>query len=478
MNYENFLSKNRAILDAPAGYGKTYSIVECLKTGSGKKLILTHTHAGVASLKNKIKKAKIDKSKYRIETIDSFVLRIFKSYTNKTEQLILNQEPNDVWKNEGRRIKQLVAKLLNKSTPIKAVLSSTYTGVFVDEYQDCSKTTNQIVNSLSEIFPVYIFVDWMQAIFNFNKEDPLVTLDGLHEEFKKNIFTLDTPWRWKNANKALGEDLKKIRQDLLDERKTDLSKYDTLQFVASENELYKLCFESLKEHENESILIVHPNKKTCRLIAKKLGYSFHVLESIDDKDFYRVAKIFDNLMTSYSTPLLFIALESIFLKSNLSVFYKNDRYVKKTKEKDVIISGKIQELVRVIEHSSTMVAVKDLISYMHKSGFNLKDNRIELFRYLLRALERSVSNEISVQKAMRELRDSLRHQGRSPYARSIDTTLLTKGLEFDVVVVTDANNIGQGYGKYSMENWYVAVSRAMKRLIIHSASKTFNFQQN
>lgn len=477
MDHENFLSKNRAILDAPAGYGKTYSIVECLKVGSGKKLILTHTHAGVASLKNKIQKAKIDNSKYKIETIDSFVLRIFKSYTSKTEQLILNQEPNDVWKNDGRRIKQLVARLLSESTPIKAVLSATYTGVFIDEYQDCSKTANQIVNSLSDIFPVYIFVDWMQAIFNFNQEDPLVTLNDLHDEFKKNIFTLDTPWRWKNANKALGEDLKKIRKDLIDERKTDLSKYDTIQFVASEEELYRLCFSLLKEHESKSILIVHPNKNTCRLIAKKLGYSFHVLESIDDKDFYRIAKIFDNLMTTYSTPFLFTTLESIFLKSNLSVFYKTDHYVRKTKEEDLIISEKIQGMVTVIEQGETILAVKDLISYMYKSGFKLNDNRIELFRYLLNAIDRSVTNQVSVQKAMRELRDNLRHQGRNPYMRSIDTTLLTKGLEFDVVVVADANNIGQGFGKYSMENWYVALSRAMNRLIIHSASKTFDFQQ-
>lgn len=39
------------MLIAPAGYGKTYTIAECVAMGDGKSLILTHTNAGVAALK-------------------------------------------------------------------------------------------------------------------------------------------------------------------------------------------------------------------------------------------------------------------------------------------------------------------------------------------------------------------------------------------------------------------------------------------
>ena len=40
---------------APAGFGKTYTIAECVASYRGEKqvLVLTHTHAGIASLKEK-----------------------------------------------------------------------------------------------------------------------------------------------------------------------------------------------------------------------------------------------------------------------------------------------------------------------------------------------------------------------------------------------------------------------------------------
>ena len=52
----DFISKRKSLLIAPAGCGKTYTIAECLKYTEGLHLILTHTHAGVASLKKKLKK--------------------------------------------------------------------------------------------------------------------------------------------------------------------------------------------------------------------------------------------------------------------------------------------------------------------------------------------------------------------------------------------------------------------------------------
>lgn len=51
-----FLSQCQSMIVAPAGYGKTHSIAECINICSGQKtcLILTHTHAGIASLKEKL----------------------------------------------------------------------------------------------------------------------------------------------------------------------------------------------------------------------------------------------------------------------------------------------------------------------------------------------------------------------------------------------------------------------------------------
>jgi DNA helicase-2/ATP-dependent DNA helicase PcrA len=71
MNYKDFISKDKSLLIAPAGYGKTYSLAESLlhTPPNEKQLILTHTHAGIASIKEKIKGFKISGEKYHIETI-------------------------------------------------------------------------------------------------------------------------------------------------------------------------------------------------------------------------------------------------------------------------------------------------------------------------------------------------------------------------------------------------------------------------
>ena len=53
MDISTFLSADKSMIIAPAGYGKTYTIAECIASYDGKKkiLVLTHTHAGVASLR-------------------------------------------------------------------------------------------------------------------------------------------------------------------------------------------------------------------------------------------------------------------------------------------------------------------------------------------------------------------------------------------------------------------------------------------
>ena len=80
----DFISKRKSLLIAPAGCGKTYTIAECLKYTEGLHLILTHTHAGVASLKEKIKEKGITTDKYRVETIDSYAQKYVNAFTVKT----------------------------------------------------------------------------------------------------------------------------------------------------------------------------------------------------------------------------------------------------------------------------------------------------------------------------------------------------------------------------------------------------------
>ena len=65
INLGSFLSENQSMIIAPAGYGKTHTIAECVNLDLSSKicLILTHTHAGIASTtkKNNVKRKYNDK---------------------------------------------------------------------------------------------------------------------------------------------------------------------------------------------------------------------------------------------------------------------------------------------------------------------------------------------------------------------------------------------------------------------------------
>ena len=91
MDIDTFLSANKSMVIAPAGFGKTYTIAECIASYRGEKrvLVLTHTHAGIASLKEKFRLKNIPSSTYQLETICGFALNLVKAYhLNKDEILI------------------------------------------------------------------------------------------------------------------------------------------------------------------------------------------------------------------------------------------------------------------------------------------------------------------------------------------------------------------------------------------------------
>lgn len=95
--------------------------------------------------------------------------------------------------------------------------------------------------------------------------------------------------------------------------------------------------------------------------------------------------------------------------------------------------------------------------------------RTELFFDLINAIESAHLNNQSVFESMKKIRDSKRHIGKKIKGKCIGTTLLTKGLEFDTVILLNAQRFT------CPKNFYVAVTRASKRLIIFSDTDEIRF---
>ena len=140
---QDFVSKQKSLLIAPAGYGKTHTISESLKNTIGRQLILTHTHAGVSSIKEKLKKAQIASHNFNVETITSFAQKYVLAFYIKKDEIPEQEDSNAYYPFIVKEAANII-----KLKPIIEVISSTYSGLFVDEYQDCTVEQHKLILSL------------------------------------------------------------------------------------------------------------------------------------------------------------------------------------------------------------------------------------------------------------------------------------------------------------------------------------------
>lgn len=458
MDYNSFLSIQKVLLVAPAGYGKTYVLSVCLQHTTGKSLVLTHTHAGVASIKQKLNEAGINPSKYNVETITSFAQKYVDSFYTGNEKP--TQEDT---KNYFSFIINEATSLLSNPL-IKRVLKATYKGMFVDEYQDCSKEQHLMLKEVMDCFPTRIFGDPLQGIFNFNGE--LVDFEKDLVDFDRWP-ALDVPHRWNQVEAhELGLSLAQIRRQLEKGENINLDEYtDTIDVVIAQEKdfynsqsAYSRALNSLRNEE--SLLILHPDtlNKTPRLKFTQRFKEINSIESIDDKDFYKLADWVDKL--DFVNPIASVRMLSykIFDKTGLDKWFNNTGFKNKREHDE---KAMVLELERRIQSCEEKYGLGCILQEVEKLP-DVRCTRSEVLRSLLMAIEISSQEGLSVLEGMREQRNNIRREGRRVEGKHIGTTLLTKGLQFDVVAMLDAHKFT------SPEHLYVALTRCRKKLVIFS----------
>lgn len=467
INYNEFISNEKSMLIAPAGFGKTHTIVECLKQtqAKGRQLILTHTHAGVASIKEKIKREGIPSSDYSIETISSFAQKYVLSFYTGTD--IPEQEDS---KNYYPFIIEKSIPLL-KRKPIREIISNTYSGLFVDEYQDCTIKQHKLILVLSELLPTRILGDFLQGIFGFNGEN-LVDLENKADmgEFQKSYYELHQPQRWLNGNNnLLGEDLKRIRESLIKKEHVNLVSYVSIETHVTNdiyNDKYNFIIDLLTSQN--SILIIDPistNINSRISFIQRFKNIPKLIESIDDKAFYILSKEADSISSDDIMSDLFSVTNKLFNKTGIGIWLTAKGVKRKTNESDRILSIAIINKIQSLEKNISFSILSELLSLI-KELPGVKCYRKELFNSFCSALNDAEYSNISVFQAMTKSRNLTRRVGRKIYGKCIGTTLLTKGLEFDTVMILNAHKFD------CPKHLYVALTRASKRLIIFTESKT------
>lgn len=457
---------------AAAGCGKTEQIALATWLADGRKLILTHTHAGIDVLRARLTKLKVPSNKFRLDTIAGWCLRYCASFPKRSG--IKNVQPQT--DSEWNAVYEAAARLVS-SRAVNDILTSSYRGVFVDEYQDCSSFQHQTLRALSKALPICVFGDPMQAIFDFKGQRPVDWNTEVFPTFPKAA-ELVTPWRWNKAgNKALGDWLATIRKslevsgELNLNRRPNCVKWEKLPTDPRfrNAKIVEVCKRALSGMNGGTIVVIGDaaNINSRAAIAKNLAKAgFSNIEPVSCASLYSAAAKIEN---TKDFARLEAAVEFI---CNCLTGVEETRFLDAVKSRqgggklgvarygDLIVTG------LAVIHDPTDQAILDLMN-----GFNAQEYtycfRKEMFFAMRAALRiKCARQSCTLADAIWEVQNRIRHAGRLINTKSIGSTLLVKGLEFDHAVVVHADSM-------SRKDWYVALTRAVKSVTILSPFDRF-----
>jgi UvrD-like helicase C-terminal domain/AAA domain len=248
------------VVEAPAGCGKTHQGADYAgeigcTNGSGRPLILTHTHAACSVFSDRTKgtRARVD-----IRTIDSVIVQIASAY-HKGLGL-----PADIaaWMRQRKdgypELALKVAALLKRHPMIASSMAQRHPVVICDEHQDSSGDQHSIVMAFHEQGAmVRVFADPMQNIFT---EKPLEgagpPCDWNELKRKAHAFEeLDFPHRWVKGCPALGAWVLTARNALKTGGKVDLRSGlpDSVDIAFAENQAQRNLEYQLSRQDRKPI---------------------------------------------------------------------------------------------------------------------------------------------------------------------------------------------------------------------------------
>ena len=448
---------DRACLVAAAGCGKTHKIAEAVALfADGRQLVLTHTHAGVRSLRNRFRSLGVSTKQYHVGTIAGWSLRCAASFPSLSG--ISDLTPTgDAWKD----VYQAALNLFEKSF-FKKVLQTSYSGIFVDEYQDCVTSQHRLILAIAELLPCRILCDPLQGIFDFQKDDPIVDLGTDITPNFNRLPDLTTPWRWVNSNGDLGNWLTGFRQSLIQGKQIDLRSTPVHWLLTTLTNQINTCYNFVRNHE-KSVVAIHKWPHTAHRFARGLRGTYTSMEEMECKDLIKWSgEINENNGTARAVAIIDFAAQCF---TRVSTELRTVRNRLKNGESPQITSYK--------KHHDVIIALLDVISTNDFAPILVTLQRIseidgvilyrrELWTEMPRTIKAYQTGDFeSLQDAAWHVRDKARMFGRRVDFRTVSRTLLIKGLEFDHSIVLDADQL-------DAKNLYVGMTRGAKSLTVLS----------
>lgn len=464
---EAMLGSRRAFVVAAAGCGKTELLGRIVADQrSGRQLVLTHTHAGVAAIKKRLADMHVPHDRFHLDTIAGWCLRYGAAYPGLSGFRV-GAEADPDWEATYPGAERVCRSSLGRR-----VIRESYDGVLVDEYQDCSLKQHALVRALSESIPSRGVGDPLQTIFGF-REDPVVPWATIQTDFQVVDGALTEPWRWRRQgrNAQLGEWLVTARTQLETTGRLVIADDAPVTWVfdASDeaSEAWATTCWNLGASATETVVAIlkWPNK--CKDLAKRMGGRWPIVERFDDPDLLRLGvKLVDADGPTVVQALLdFLSERMTGIGTSL-----------KTVVAAIKAGRGVSRITKYREHADRLSTLSDASTPANALAWlegvlAQRDDwwlyRRECVFQLREALRHCNGDSLSeLPDAVAAARTRARHRGRHMQRRTIGTPLLVKGLEFDhTVIFWEPDHL-------SVQGLYVALTRASKSLTIVSRSRT------
>jgi DNA helicase-2/ATP-dependent DNA helicase PcrA len=458
---------------AAAGCGKTEQIGEATRLAKRRRLILTHTHAGVDVLRARMKKLNVPSANFHIDTIAGWCLRYAVSFPKISKVKISVPATDGEWKS----VYEGAARVIEAGS-VTRVLHASYEGLYVDEYQDCNALQHRVTTAIAKYLPVCLFGDPLQAIFDFKGQSPV--------DFDREVFPnfarageMTKPWRWHQyGNDELATWLAGMRIGLEQRNELDLTKLPAgvnwvklpadakYQAAAVVGEAKRLLA------DGERLIVIADAKKIAvRAQLSKLlsSVGFSNIEPIDCKPLFKFAKAFEATAAHGRLDLLMAFIVSCMTGVGATNFKSAIVSLREGKKKHRKKYGELIDIAEAIcQGDDGYVYPLALLEGFHER-IATDTFRREMFYALRSAVRAKVAKPtLPLTDAIRDVQAKVRHIGRHIGYRAVGSTLLVKGLEFDRAVVV-------GTPEMSKKDWYVALTRATKGMTILSPAQQIRF---
>jgi DNA helicase-2/ATP-dependent DNA helicase PcrA len=461
----DLLTIARGAVTAPAGCGKTQLIAEALVAYQGTKpiLILTHTNAGVASLRGRLERAGVPAQRYRLYTIDGWSMRIISTFPARSghNPAILRLENARA---DYPAIRDAAWRLL-QAGHVNEVIRASYAQVIVDEYQDCSVPQHQITCWLSAVLPTCVLGDPLQAIFGFQGNALADWASAVCAHFPV-VGELQTPWRWRNANaEAFGQWLLHARRELTAGRSVDVrtgpEQVTWIQLAGPEDHAQRLAAaRTAAPTADGRVLIIGDsiNPGSQQNVASQTPGAVTV-EAVDLRDLVAFGRSFDLASVNVLRDLLAFA-QTVMVNLGMPAFLQRlDSLTRGTARNP---ASESENLALAFGQVPTYAAAADVLQSLRQQP-NVRAHRPEILRCAVKALRLAATGVDTFQAAAIRVREEHRMLGRALPRRAVGSTLLLKGLEAEVAVILNGDSLNAA-------NLYVAMTRGSMRLVVCSVN--------